>query len=122
MTRRMTTTTGKTKLHKTVKASLEQNGFLEKYLESDMVLLCKVEPYSGMSDEEFDIVCKSNGRNVVLYKAIDSSKPLKEGMQPAVMSRKGFEKMASRKELSLSFLETQGVLRIKSDEVHGIER
>ena len=86
-----------------------------------MVLLCKVEPYNGMSDEEFDIVGKSDGRNVVLYKAIDPSKSLNEGIQPAVMSRKGFERMFSRKELSLNFLETQGVLRTKSDEVHGTE-
>lgn len=111
-----------TKLHKTVKASLEQNGFLEKYLEGDMVLLRKVEPYNGMSDEEFDIVGKSDGRNVVLYKAIDPSKSLNEKIKPAVMSRKGFELMASRKELSLNFLETQGVLRTTSDEVHGTER
>lgn len=113
----MKTTTGKTKLHETVKASLERNGFLEKYLDGDMVLLCKVEPYNGMSDEEFDIVGKSGGRNVVLYKAIDPSKLLKEGMKPAVMSRRGFERMASRKELSLNFLETQGILRTVSDEV-----
>ncbi len=87
-----------------------------------MVLLCKVEPYNGMSDEEFDIVGKSDdGRNVVLYKAIDPSKSLKEGTKSAVMSRKGFERMFSRKELSLNFLETQGVLRTKSDEVHGTE-
>lgn len=110
------------KLHKTVKASLERNGFLENYLEGDMVLLCKVDPYDGMSDEEFDIVGKSDGRNVVLYKAIDPSKLLKESIVPAVMSQKGFDRMASRKELSLNFLEMQGILRTQLDEMHGTER
>ncbi len=99
-----------TKLHKTVRASLKSNGFFEKFMKEDMILLCKVEPYNGMSDEEFDIVGNSDGRNVVLYKTIDPSKLLKEGVG-AVMTRKGFERMASRKELSLSFLETQGVLK-----------
>jgi len=32
-----------------------------------------------------------------------------------VMSIKGFERMASRKELSLNFLETQGILRTVSE-------
>lgn len=101
----------KTKLHESVRKRLEESGALDRYLEGEMVLLCKVEPYDGMSEDEFDAVGKSEGRNVVMYKAIDPSKLVRNDVRLSLMTQAGFDKMASRKELTLNFLDIQGILR-----------